>query len=159
MIITSTTQAMAGPDFSCLWNPYPTYPGGVHNFYGCLYPGQGRSYGGFPDFGYLDPFRPQAPHQQFGAQGGNFGPLSLVFSLSGPSCYDCYRQHYSGVVYQQTRRAHCHTLLRLVVELFLCLQTQEIAIRARHVPGCLNVIADYLSLPNQPIITEWSLHP
>ena len=39
-------------------------------------PRAGRPYGGFPDFGYLDPFRPQAPHR--------------------------YGQHYSSILYQQT---------------------------------------------------------
>ena len=51
------------------------------------------------------------------------------------------------------------TLLRLTVDLFLWLEAQNIIVRARHIPGCLNVIADYLSRPNQPISTEWSLHP
>ena len=52
-----------------------------------------------------------------------------------------------------------HTFSRLVVELFMWLQAQNIVVRARHIPGCLNVIADHLSRPNQPIPTEWSLHP
>ena len=51
-----------------------------------------------------------------------------------------------------------HTLLRLVVELFMWLQAQNIEVRARHIPGCLNVIADHLSRPNQPITTQRSLH-
>ena len=51
------------------------------------------------------------------------------------------------------------TLLRLTVELFLWLEAQNIIVRARHIPGCLNVIADHLSRPNRPISTEWSLHP
>ena len=46
-----------------------------------------------------DPFRLQAPHQHFGAQGGNFGPPSLGFSFTGPPTYDRYRQHYSSVAY------------------------------------------------------------
>ena len=54
---------------------------------------------------------------------------------------------------------HSHLLLRLVVDLFLWLQTQDITLRARQIPGCLNVIADRLSWPNQPITTEWSIHP
>ena len=54
---------------------------------------------------------------------------------------------------------HSPTLLRLVVDIFLWLKSQDIVLRARHVPGCLNVIADRLSQPNQPITTEWSLHP
>ena len=51
------------------------------------------------------------------------------------------------------------TLLRLAVDLFLWLESQGIIVWARHIPGCLNVIADHLSRPNQPIPTEWSLHP
>ena len=43
------TQAMAGPIFSHVRNPYPTFSGGVHNFDGRLYPGLGRPHGGFPD--------------------------------------------------------------------------------------------------------------
>ena len=54
---------------------------------------------------------------------------------------------------------HSPTLLRLTVDLFLWLESQSIIVRARHIPGCLNVIADHLSHPNQPILTEWSLHP
>ena len=36
---------------------------------------------------------------------------------------------------------------------------REIHIRARHIPGNLNVIADSLSRRDRPIQTEWSLHP
>ena len=54
---------------------------------------------------------------------------------------------------------HSHLLLRLVVDLFLWLQTQDITLRARHIPGCLNVIADRLSRLNHPIMTELSPHP
>ena len=51
------------------------------------------------------------------------------------------------------------SLLSLTVDLFLWLEAQNIIVRARHIPSCLNVIADHLSHPNQPILTEWSLHP
>ena len=54
---------------------------------------------------------------------------------------------------------HSPTLLRLTVELLLWLEAQNIIVRAMHIPGCLNVITDHLSRPNQPISTEWSLHP
>ena len=49
---------------------------------------------------------------------------------------------------------HSHFLLRLVVEPFIWLQSQDIVIRARHITGCLRVIAARLSRPNQPISTE-----
>ena len=51
------------------------------------------------------------------------------------------------------------TLLRLTVELLLWLEAQNIIVRARHIPGYMNMIADHLSRQNQPISTEWSLHP
>ena len=97
------TQAMAGPIFSHIWNPNPAFPGRVHDFHGCLYPGLGPPHGGFPDFGYLDPVRPQAP--QFGAQGSNSGLQSLGFSITGPvmiASYDRYRQHQCCGLYPQT---------------------------------------------------------
>ena len=46
------------------------------------------------------------------------------------------------------------TLLRLKVELLLWLEAQNIIVRARHIQGCLNVMADHLSRPNQPIPTR-----
>ena len=69
--------ALAGPTFSYLRNPNPHGSGGFHDFYRCLHAGVGRSHGGFPDFGYLDPYRPQAPHQVFGAQGGGLVVCAL----------------------------------------------------------------------------------
>ena len=35
----------------------------------------------------------------------------------------------------------------------------QITLKARHIPGCLNVKADLLSRSNQVQLTEWSLHP
>ena len=35
----------------------------------------------------------------------------------------------------------------------------HLTLKARHIPGCLNVMADLLSRSNQAQSTEWSLHP
>ena len=35
----------------------------------------------------------------------------------------------------------------------------SVTLKARHIPGCLNVMADLLSRSNQVHSTEWSLHP
>ena len=35
----------------------------------------------------------------------------------------------------------------------------QVTLKARHLPGCLNVMADLLSRSNQVQSTEWSLHP
>ena len=67
--------ALAGPTLSYLRNPYP---------HRRLHTGVGRSHGGFPDFGYLDPYRPQAPHQLFGVQGGSLCPTALGSNAPGP---------------------------------------------------------------------------
>ena len=95
------TSAMAGPTFSYLRNPYPHVSGGPHDFYGRLHAGVGRSHGGFPDFGYLDPCRLQAPYQLSAAQ-------SVISALQhwapGPPGYDRHRQFDSSFIYQQARR-------------------------------------------------------
>ena len=99
------STALAGPTFSYLRNPYPHVSGGLHDFYGRLHAGVGRSHGGFPDFGYLDLYRPQAPYQLYGAQSGSLCPTALGPSAPGPPGYDRYGQFDSSFsVYQQARR-------------------------------------------------------
>ena len=46
--------------------------------------------------------RTPAPHQCAGAQGGNFGPPTPGLSITGPPCYDHYRQPHCCSLYQQT---------------------------------------------------------
>ena len=46
------TQVMAGPIVSHIRNPYPAFPGGVHDFLGRFYPGLGCTHGEFPDLGF-----------------------------------------------------------------------------------------------------------
>ena len=96
--------ALTGPTLSYLRNPYPHVSGGLLDFYRRLHAGVGHSLGGFPDFGYLDPYRPQAPYQLSGAQGGSLWPTALGPSAPGPPGYDRYGQCDSSFVYQQARR-------------------------------------------------------
>ena len=98
------TSAMAGPIFSYLRNPDPHLSSGSHYFYGCLHTGVGRSHGGFQDFGYLDPFRPQTPYQLSGAQGGHLCPTALGPSASVPPGDGRHGQFDSSFIYQQARR-------------------------------------------------------
>ena len=96
------TQAMAGLIVSHVRNPYPSFPGRDHDFHGRLYPGQGPQHGGFSYCGCMDSFRTRAPHQCAGAQGGYIGPPSLGYSITGPSCFDRYRQYHCCSLHQQT---------------------------------------------------------
>ena len=91
------TMAMAGPTFSYLRNPDPPLSGGLHYLHGRLQSGLGRSHGGFQDFGYLDPYRPQAPHQLSGAQGGYLRPTALGSSASGPPGHDRHGQFVNQI--------------------------------------------------------------
>ena len=55
-----------------------------------------------------------------------------------------------------THSAEMWTLLWKIMTWGHCYQ---ITLKARHIPGCLNVMADLLSRSNQVQSTEWSLHP
>ena len=54
---------------------------------------------------------------------------------------------------------HSPALNQLTMELYSWLNLHHVVLRARHVPGSLNVIADQLSRRNQILPTEWSLLP
>ena len=116
------TRAVAVPMVSHTRNPYPAIPGGFNNFHGRLY-----LHAGFPDFGCLVRFRTQAPHQCFGAQGGNVGSPTLGFSFAGPRVMIATDNTTVVAYIIKQGGTHSHTLLRLVVVLFLWLQTQDIA--------------------------------
>jgi hypothetical protein len=45
------------------------------------------------------------------------------------------------------------------LELFTFLEENKIEVRAKHIPGKLNVLADQLSRDGEIVNTEWSLHP
>ena len=98
------TSAMAGPAFSYLRNPDPPISGGLYDFHGSLQSGLGRPHGGFQDFGYLDPCRPQTPHQLSGVQSGYFCPTALGSSASGPPGHGRHGQFDSSFIYQQAGR-------------------------------------------------------
>ena len=99
------TAALAGPTFSYLRNPDPPLSGGLHDLHRRLQSGLGCHMDGrFQGFGFLDPYRPQAPHQLSGAQGGYSRPTALGSSASGPPSHDRHGQFDSGFIYQQAGR-------------------------------------------------------
>ena len=127
-----------------------------HDFYGRHHAGVGRSHGGFPGTWthtdrklHINCLELKAvihalQHWAQVLQGHQ------VMIATDNSTVVSYINKQEGT--------HSPTLLRLTVELLLWLEAQNITVRARHIPGCLNVIADHLSCPNQPIPTEWFLH-
>ena len=74
-------------------------------------------------------------------------PSTLGCSITGPSCYDRYRQYNCCSLYQQTG---CDPFPRPVEACSRSVSVatdSDITLRARHIPGCLSVIADRLSEP------------
>ena len=53
---------------------------------------------------------------------------------------------------------HSAELCTLLWKIMTWCHHYQITLKARHIPGCLNVMADLLSRPNQVQSTEWSLH-
>ena len=110
--------------------------------------------------GTVVPTREQVTHKPLGAESS----ISSYKRVSNPSLQQdsvgSYRQHNSGCLYQQRRGGmKSGSLCALLWRILSWCTRQQVTLRARHIPGRLNVIADKLSRPGQTIQTEWSLHP
>jgi len=82
----------------------------------------------------------------------------LAAQAYGSDSPGCVRQfHYSYINKQGGTQSI--QLCRLTQKLLLMCQANQIVLRARHIPGKLNVLADILSRPYQISDTKWSLHP
>ena len=55
--------------------------------------------------------------------------------------------------------AHSAEMCTLLWKIMTWCHHCHITLKARHIPGCLNIMADLLSRSNQVQSTEWSLHP
>ena len=54
---------------------------------------------------------------------------------------------------------HSQALLDLTFEFYTLVDSIPLTVRARHIPGVSNVLADALSRPDRPSPTEWKLNP
>ena len=54
---------------------------------------------------------------------------------------------------------HSAEMCALLWKILTWCHRYQITLKARHIPGCLNVMADMLSKSNQVQSAEWSLHP
>ena len=72
---------------------------------------------------------------------------------------DSNRQCHCSQLSEQTRGNTLWDRCLLVWRILAYCNPRNILIRARHIQGCLNVIADSLSRKDKIIQTEWSLHP
>ena len=152
------TSAMLGPIVSYIRNPNPTFPGRLHDFYGCLYAGLG-THMGYSQISVTWTRLDRRLH---------INCLELKVVIAALRHWASVLRGYQVliatdntiVVFYINKHGGTHllTLLRLVVDLFMWLQAQDIVLIARYIPCCLYVTTDCLSRPNQPRSTEWSLH-
>ena len=99
--------------------------------------------------------RKPATHKYPGIKSCTTGSEKVTTHSTGEDCSSCHRQHYSCGIHKQGGRYE--------VRLTLCPSMAtpvlvHIVLKARHIPGHLNVIADKLSRQGQIIQMEWSLH-
>ena len=87
------------------------------------------------------------------------GPETLQRPVSGPNRATCDRQLNYGGLHKQQGGTHSAEMCALLWRIMTWCHHSHITLKARHIPGCLNVMADLLSRSNQVQSTEWSLHP
>ena len=107
--------------------------------------------------GNLVSSRKQVAHKSPGTKRGLSGLKRVPRPLFKQHSPCSHRQHNSGCLYQQRRGDEvglpvCPTVENSVL-------VHQVTLKARHIPGRLNMIADKLSRLGQTIQTEWSLHP
>ena len=127
--------------------------------YRCIKRRVGRSLRRTHCKGNLVPSRKQVAHKPFRAKSSISSSKRVSNHLLQQDSTDNYRQHNSGCLYQQIGGVKSGSLCALLWRILSWCTRQQVTLRARHIPGRLNVIADNLSRLGQTIRTEWSLHP
>ena len=92
-------------------------------------------------------------------EGGLPGPSRLQGPVPESNSVSCDVQLNSGSLHQQQGGTHSAEMCALLWKITTWGHHYLITLKARHVLGCLNVMADLLSRSNQVQSTEWSLHP
>ena len=92
-------------------------------------------------------------------EGGLPGPSRLQGPVPESNSVSCDGQLNSGSLHQQQGETHSAEMCALLWKITTWGHHYLITLQARHVLGCLNVMADLLSRSNQVQSTEWSLHP
>ena len=109
--------------------------------------------------GNLVPSRKQATHKLPGTKGSLLDPKRVQQLCWKNSSYS-HRQHRSGCLYKQGRGDEFGPSVCPSVEnphLVYGTTSRQVTLKARHIPGRLNVVADKLLRLGQAIQTEWSL--
>ena len=99
----------------------------------------------------------KATHKCSRVEGSLSGPSKFQGPVSEPNSVGCNGQLNSGSLHKQGG-THSAEICAVLWKIMTWCHHYQIILNARHIPGCLNVIADLLSRSNQVQSTEWSLH-
>ena len=139
------------------WRSY-CFPGSAGgSLHGCVDDRLGSARRGSHSLRHMASRDDETAHQLFG-DGGRL-QCSEGFSEvpDGQVSSPLHRQHYCGLLCQQGGGSHSPTLSREAESLLLLCQSNNIALKARHVAGKINILADFLSRPGMILQTEWTL--
>ena len=101
----------------------------------------------------------KATHKCSRAEGGFSGPSKVQGPVSKPNTVSCYDNSTVVAYINKQGGTHSAEMCILLWKIMTWYHHYQITLKARHIPGCLNVMADLLSRSNQVRSTEWSLHP
>ena len=101
----------------------------------------------------------KATHKCSRVEGGLSAPSKLQGPVSEPNGVGCNVQLNSRSLHKKQGGTPSAEMCALLWKIMTWCHHYQITLKARHIPGCLNVMADLLSRSNQVQSTEWSLHP
>ena len=95
--------------------------------------------------GNLVPSKKQVAYKPLGTEGGLSGPKRVPRPLFKQHSSGGHRQHNGGCLYQQGRGLKSRSLCSLLWRILSWCTRKQVTLKAHHIPGWLNVIADKLS--------------
>ena len=106
------------------------------------------------------PSRKQGTHQLSRTKGALSGTKRASRPLLQQHSYHSYRHNHSGCLHKLGGGGmKLGPLYALLWRILTWCTRQQVTLKARHIPGHLNMIADKLPRLDQTIQTEWSIHP
>ena len=126
--------------------------------YRCIKRRLGRSLKQSHCKGNLVPSRKQATYKLSGTEGSLPGHKGVPRPLSKQHSTGSHGQYHSGCLHKEGGMKS-GPLCALMWRILTWSTSKQVTLRARHIPGLLNVVADKLSRLDQTIQTEWSLFP
>ena len=127
------TQAVAGPIVSHIRNPYLTFPGGVHHFHRRLDPGRGCPHGDSQIAGVWTRSELELHINVLELRAVIMALHHWATVLQGRHVLIATDNTTVVAYINKQGGTHSNLLLRLVVDLFLWFQTQDITLRVRHI--------------------------